>query len=86
MAAADALTRVPAAAVFVLFVDLVAFAAAPLLVLVVDFDFVVDDFLAVDFSDLAFLLTSLGSPLESASITMDGAVLADAVFEEAALG
>ena len=90
MAAADALVRVPAAAVFVLFVDLLAFVAAPLLALV-DFDFVVDDFAvddfaAADFSGLAFLLTSLGNPLESASITMEGAALEDAAFEEAVLG
>ena len=78
--------RLPAAVVLALFVDLVVFAAAPLLALVVDFDFDVDDFAADDFSDLAFLLTSLGSPLESASITMDGAALVAAVFEEAVLG
>ena len=85
--------RVPAAEVFALLVVLAAaalLAAVALLavvLLVAGFDFAAA-FMAGDFAAeaLAFLLTSFGNPLESASITMDGAALEDAALEEAVLG
>ena len=100
MVAAALLARVAAAEVFALFVVLAVFVVAALLaavallaalLLVAGFDFaavfVEEDFAAeVLDSALAFLLTPFGSPLESASITMDGAALEDAALEEAVLG
>ena len=89
------MARVAAAEVFALFVVLAVLVAAvallAALLLVAGFDFVAA-FVAEDFaaevldSALAFLLTPFGSPLESASITMDGAALEDAALEEAVLG
>jgi hypothetical protein len=66
-------------------VDLAAVALLAVLLLAAGFDFAVD-FVADDFAaGFAFLLTSLASPLESASITMDGAAL-EAALDEAVLG
>ena len=49
--------------------------------------FAVELFAVEDFdAGLAVLLTPLASPLESASITMDGAALDEAALDEAALG
>ena len=94
MTAALLLALVAEAEVFALFVVLAVLAAAALLaalLLVAGFDFaaafVADDF-AVEVldSDLVFLLTPFARPLESASITMDGAALDAAALEEAVLG
>ena len=97
MAAAELLAVVACEEVFAPFVVFVAAevlaAVALLAVLVLEavfafgVAFVAEDF-AVDVFDfgLACLLTPLGNPLESASITMDGAALLDAALEAAVLG
>ena len=88
--AAEAFVLLPALVVLVsdallvvlLFAAGFAFAAALLTL-----GFAVELFAAEDFdAGLAVLLTPLASPLESASITMDGAALDEAALDEAALG
>ena len=91
MAAAELLASVAFAGVFALFVVLAAAGLLVVLLLVAGFDFVVafvaEGFAAEAFDfGLACLLTPLGNPLESASITMDGAALLDAALEAAVLG
>ena len=97
LAAAALLAVVACDEVFAPFVVLAAAevlaAVALLAVLLLEavFDFVVafvaEGFAAEAFDfGLACLLTPLGNPLESASITMDGAALLDAALEAAVLG
>ena len=97
LAAAELLAVVACAEVFAPFVVLaaaevlaaVALLAVLLLEAVLDFAvaFVAEGFAAEVFDfGLVCLLTPLGNPLESASITMDVAALVDAALEVAVLG